>query len=298
MSLSLPPLLALGAVLAIAMTFPGSAPPHTDLVVLEKSLIPVSSGVSVTVYEQTGEVGEYTFLEDVLMADGGTFSTLAILSENYVATSDGVYVTISCERIPPEPLEGVDTGNNIVAAKLNGVRGYPDGIWASAIVGYVIGTGGVEESIWNAIGAVDQVGPYGGSQCTYLGDYYSEITLAFVVTNADAIEATVDFDMDSFNLGSKGKWIQVYIELPAGHDVADIVISSVIVNRAVMAYEKPSEIGDHDADGIPDLMLKFDRASVASTLQVGQEVQVIVSGSLSDATQFEGADNIRVISPP
>jgi hypothetical protein len=34
---------------------------------------------------------------------------------------------------------------------------------------------------WNALGPVDQIGPYGDSLTTYLGDYHSAIVLGFTV---------------------------------------------------------------------------------------------------------------------
>ena len=33
------------------------------------------------------------------------------------------------------------------------------------------------------------------------------------------IPATIDFDPDTLNLGSNGKWVTVYIELLTGYDV-------------------------------------------------------------------------------
>ncbi|GEM_PF-6653402 len=37
-----------------------------------------------------------------------------------------------------------------------------------------------------------------------------------------SVEASIDFDPDTLNLKSKGKWVTVYTELPAGYDVTDI----------------------------------------------------------------------------
>ncbi len=42
-------------------------------------------------------------------------------------------------------------------------------------------------------------------------------------------------------------------------------------------------------------MAKFDRAAVEDLLEVGENVEITVSGSLSDGTQFAGIDIIRVI---
>ena len=106
---------------------------------------------------------------------------------------------------------------------------------------------------------------------------------------------TIDFDPDTLNLKSKGKVVTVYIELPVGYDVSQIEASSIMLNGQVEAETKPTEIGDYDDDGIPDLMIKFDRATVQSILEVGDEVEIVVTGELTDGTPFEGSDTIRVI---
>ncbi|GAI04166.1 unnamed protein product, partial [marine sediment metagenome] len=51
----------------------------------------------------------------------------------------------------------------------------------------------------------------------------------------------------------------------------------------------------HDEDGITDLMVKFDRTSVQELLEVGDEVEIVITGELTDGTSFEGTDTIRVI---
>ncbi len=56
----------------------------------------------------------------------------------------------------------------------------------------------------------------------------------------------------------------------------------------------PWQIGDHDRDGIADLMVKFDRNELISLLMVTDKT-ITISGELSDGTQFKGTDNIRVI---
>lgn len=42
-------------------------------------------------------------------------------------------------------------------------------------------------------------------------------------------------------------------------------------------------------------MVKFDRQDVIDILEVGDSVEIIISGKLFDETQFEGTDYIRVI---
>jgi len=108
------------------------------------------------------------------------------------------------------------------------------------------------------------------------------------------IEATVDIEPDTLNLDSKGKWITCYIELEESPDAADIDVSTIKLNGTVPAEEKPAEIGDYDEDDILDLMVKFNRASVEEILEVGDEVEIVITGELT-GTSFEGTDTIRVI---
>jgi len=113
------------------------------------------------------------------------------------------------------------------------------------------------------------------------------------------IPATVDFNPDTLNLKSKGNWVTVYIELPVGHgyDVSMINLTTVMLNGQVYAEAKPFAIGDYDSDGIPDLMVKFNRAAVQAILQVDDQVEITISGKLTDGRVFEGKDTIQVILP-
>jgi len=114
------------------------------------------------------------------------------------------------------------------------------------------------------------------------------------------ISATIDFDPDTLNLKSKGTVVTVYIELPADYDVSQIDVSSVRLNDAVPALTKPIEISDYDGDGIPDLMVKFDNASVMALFAgkiVPGDYAIEVTGTVR-GIRFKGTVTIRVISPP
>ena len=111
------------------------------------------------------------------------------------------------------------------------------------------------------------------------------------VTN---ITATIDFDPNTLNQGSNGKWVTVYIELPEGYDVHDIIVSSILLEGTIPAEPWPYCIGDHDKDGIPDLKVKFNRNSVINILPEGDNIFVHITGAVGTVT-FEGVDTIRVI---
>jgi subtilase family serine protease len=108
------------------------------------------------------------------------------------------------------------------------------------------------------------------------------------------ITATIDFNPNTLNRNSNGKWVTVFIELPDGYDVNDIIISSILLENTVPAESRPWAIGDHDHDGIPDLKVKFKRSDVIDVLLAGDNVPVLVTGELETVT-FDGIDIIRVI---
>ena len=109
-----------------------------------------------------------------------------------------------------------------------------------------------------------------------------------------SINATIDFDPDTLNRSSKGSWVVVYIELPDGYRAADIDVTSLRLAGAIAAESRPYAVGDHDQDGIADLMVKFKRSEVVNLLSNGEQVPVQVTGKVG-ATPFEGVDVIRVI---
>jgi len=108
------------------------------------------------------------------------------------------------------------------------------------------------------------------------------------------ISATIDVEPDTLNAKSSGRWITCYVELPEGYDVSDIDIFTIMLEHTIpLDSGAPTEIGDYDEDGIPDLMVKFDKASIIELLDTG-EVTLTITGEV-DGTPFEGSDTIRVI---
>jgi len=108
------------------------------------------------------------------------------------------------------------------------------------------------------------------------------------------IPATVDFDPNTLNLKSKGKYVTVYIELPLGYNASEIDISSIRLNDTVPDLTKPTAIGDYDGDSIADLTVKFTRTAVQAVVEVGRSVEMTLTGQIK-GVQFEGTDTIRVI---
>ena len=108
------------------------------------------------------------------------------------------------------------------------------------------------------------------------------------------IAMAFDFTPNTLNLASQGLWITGFLEPPSPFAASDIDISSIRLNGTVpVDPAAPTALGDHDANGVPDLMVKFNRAAVELPLSEGDHVPVIVTGTVG-SHDFTGTDYIRV----
>jgi len=144
---------------------------------------------------------------------------------------------------------------------------------------------------------------WGVASHNYPSSYSSNVVYFDDVRIYETLEADVDLDPDTLNLRSRGRPITAYVELPEGYDAADIGRDSIRLHFEGAPEEGiaidpryRARIGDEDADGIPDLMVKFDRQLVQSYLEPGT-VEMTILGELTDGTLFEGTDTVRVINP-
>lgn len=129
------------------------------------------------------------------------------------------------------------------------------------------------------------------------GTFEESISADNALTNDEFLlqtATTIDFDPDTLNLTSKGKFVTVYIELPPSYDVNDIDISSIHLNCEVSALTEPIAVGDYDNDAVLDLMVKFDRAALQQILTPGDAIEITLTGKVA-GIDFEGTDTIRVI---
>lgn len=117
-----------------------------------------------------------------------------------------------------------------------------------------------------------------------------------VFTIIPTLNAIVNIDPDVLSLKEKedGKSVvTAYIELPEGYNAADIVVSSIKMNGTVSAEQKPTHIGDHNNNSIPDLMVKFRRTSVIGILSPGDNL-ITITGNITNGVEFKGSDRIKV----
>jgi hypothetical protein len=118
------------------------------------------------------------------------------------------------------------------------------------------------------------------------------------VFTVEPLPAVVTISPDTLNLKSRAdkNAITVYIEL-AGADVNAIDPAGVTLSYAglqVPAEPGPVSVGDADLDGIPDLMVKFNRQDVSGILVRSNAITLVVTGTVAGDT-FSGSDAIRVI---
>ncbi len=117
---------------------------------------------------------------------------------------------------------------------------------------------------------------------------YMAIFDAYVGDVTQDPSAFVLVSIDMLNVQIEGKWITWYIWLPEGYDVADIKPDSILLNGVIKAAWRWIDEEEQV------LMAKFSRSEVQDIVEPG-EVELTVSGKLTDGTKFEGSDTIIVI---
>lgn len=125
------------------------------------------------------------------------------------------------------------------------------------------------------------------------------------VTPPSPIVATVDIKPESLQKRSHGPSVLAFIELPTGFDVADIAVATVRIcpgtdpcGTGGVPATNP-KVGDVDGDGVPDLKVQFDRASViamVASIPTPAVVTFTVSGFVGGST-FAGRDTVRLVDP-
>jgi hypothetical protein len=119
-------------------------------------------------------------------------------------------------------------------------------------------------------------------------EYYKGDVWSFTIFGITMIQGFVDFDPDILNLASQGNLITAYIGLPEEYNVADIDPGSILLEGEI----EPQEFwltGDQQI-----AIVRFARSDVQAILEVG-EVELTITGQLTDGTLFEAKDTIEVV---
>lgn len=154
------------------------------------------------------------------------------------------------------------------------------------------------ETMYFHVTAVDDDGNEGPPSETF------EITPGFGDDGTNLYASGADIHPKNLMTSSKGKYVTAYIELDGacGCSLEDIDLHSILLNGTVQAQSHPTAIGDHDGDGVPDLMVKFLRADVvdlASTLsQMRRSMVGFTVSGLMESGYFGDEDEITVAMKP
>ena len=103
----------------------------------------------------------------------------------------------------------------------------------------------------------------------------------------------------TINLASKGKSITCYIWLPEDYNVTDIDPNSILLVPCLPSGVIPAEAGIQAQQLRIDekqqvAIAKFSRSEVQPILNAG-DIELTITGQLTDRTIFEGTDTIKVI---
>lgn len=114
-------------------------------------------------------------------------------------------------------------------------------------------------------------------------------------------KATVDIKPDTLNLKSMSKEnaVTAYLTLTNLEELNAVDLNTVnitVYGKTIPALLSPSTIGDYNADGVSDLMIKFDRSALIAAIDgKNGDTEIFVKGSLLSGKSFESSDVIKVI---
>jgi hypothetical protein len=122
-----------------------------------------------------------------------------------------------------------------------------------------------------------------------------------LATDEEALVTEIDIKPETLNLKSKGNWVTVFVEPPEGYVAEDIIGESVVISAVggTITNIEPvrSNLTDSDDDGVNELKLKYSRGELQSAISQSNltgQVEVTLTGTLSDTMTFIGSDTIKI----
>jgi len=113
-------------------------------------------------------------------------------------------------------------------------------------------------------------------------------------------DVLVKMDNSVMGKGDENSFVTVYIEFPAEYDPSEIDLNTVLLNGEVSAVTDPlyawvttPALEDIDGDGLPERMMKFNRAAVEELATAGEPLTITVTGSFGQF-RFEATTEVPV----
>jgi hypothetical protein len=104
--------------------------------------------------------------------------------------------------------------------------------------------------------------------------------------------AAVEFDPSEFKRDKKKGSIPAIIEIPGAN--LELIDASSITANGVAADQQEITFGDDDQDGIPDIVVEFNKQALLAVLP-DSDSAVSVTGEFTDGALFEGTAQVTVI---
>jgi len=118
-------------------------------------------------------------------------------------------------------------------------------------------------------------------------------------TTSVGASTKTDFDPDTLNKQSSGRWVNVTLEIPQEEiDVENMNVSTVTLNEEVQAEDNDrfGFVRNPVEDGVFEA--KFPRDEVAETLETGKNITIFVTAETEAGEIITGQDEVRVIKRP
>jgi hypothetical protein len=110
--------------------------------------------------------------------------------------------------------------------------------------------------------------------------------------SVEVLDCEIDVKPEMLNLRSGSGVITSIVNAPEYYSVCDIDLSSIALNGVAPSPEYSAVTGDFDGDGELELRLKFDRAAILSTLDMG--LNTLTLTGLISGLPMQGETNVLV----
>ena len=210
-------------------------------------------------------------------------------------------------------LQGSSGTSTINVTSLNGfsaavsltASGAPTGVTLTLVPTSVTPASGgfATSTLTVAANATATLGSYTLTITGKSGSLTHNATISLTVTTSQVIKACIKFEPEKLNLKSVGQWVNCTIKLPRGYNASDINASTILLNGTIPAVN-PELIWNCQHTRVLGLMVSFNQTDLQQLILASTHltegsiiVELTVTGSLYNGTQFQGTGEIKATVP-